>query len=202
MWKKSRGLNTEYFCWLQHSLRSSKLPLEVTSAQELFAGSFMNYVSMAEQLQTNLRSPCAMARIGWGVRLTVIGLWSSRNVLSGSEESRFTIWQSDGQICVRQMPGERYLPEWIVPTVKFGGGGMGLFFMVRARPLRSSEGKSKRYSIQWHFRWFYASSFVATVWGRPFLVSARQCPCAQSEVLTEMVCRCRCGITWLACTEP
>ena len=37
--------------WLQHSLPSPKVPLEATSAQELFAGSFMKLVSMAEQSQ-------------------------------------------------------------------------------------------------------------------------------------------------------
>ena len=59
-----------------------------------------------------------------------------------NDESRFTIWQYDGQIWVWRIPGEHYLPDCIVPTVKFGGGGIivGLFFMVRARPLSSSEG--------------------------------------------------------------
>jgi hypothetical protein len=32
-------------------------------------------------------------------------------------------------------------------------------------------------------------NFVATVWGRPFPVSACQCPRTQSEIHTEMVCR-------------
>jgi hypothetical protein len=54
-------------------------------------------VSMAEQLHTSLRSPCAMPSIGWsGVKLAAIGLWSSGNLFSGvmnhaspSDESGF-----------------------------------------------------------------------------------------------------------------
>jgi hypothetical protein len=45
--------------WLQHSLPSSKLPLE-TSSQELFFGNFRKCVSMAEQLHTSLRTPCTI----------------------------------------------------------------------------------------------------------------------------------------------
>jgi hypothetical protein len=41
-----------------------------------------------------------------------------------SDESRYTMWQSDGRVCMWRLPGERYLPACVLPTVKFGGGGI------------------------------------------------------------------------------
>jgi hypothetical protein len=54
------------------------------TSKELFIGSFMKWVSMAEQDHTSLRSPCAMPSVGWsGVKIADIGLWSSGNAFSG-----------------------------------------------------------------------------------------------------------------------
>jgi hypothetical protein len=40
------------------------------------------------------------------------------------DESHYTMWQSDGRVWVLQMPGEWYLPAYVVPVVKYGGGGI------------------------------------------------------------------------------
>ncbi|CAI9550647.1 unnamed protein product [Staurois parvus] len=40
-----------------------------------------------------------------------------------SDQSRFSVWQSDGCVCIWRWSGERYLSDCIVPSVKFGGGG-------------------------------------------------------------------------------
>lgn len=41
-----------------------------------------------------------------------------------SDESRYQLWRSDGRVWVWRMPGERFIQDCVVPTVKFGGGGI------------------------------------------------------------------------------
>jgi hypothetical protein len=90
-----------------------------------------------------------------------------------------SIAKFDRLIWVWQMPRERYLQQCIVPSLKFGGGGIlvwGCFSIVRARPLRSSGGKSERYRIND----ILGDSVLPTLWQQfgelPFLFQHDNAP--------------------------
>lgn len=64
-----------------------------------------------------------------------------------STESHFSFWQSDRQVWVWQTE----LSDWIVPSLRFGGGRMmvwGCFSRSWTWPLSSSERNSLCFSIQ------------------------------------------------------
>ena len=85
------------------------------------------------------------------------------------DQSRFSIWQSDGRVWTWRLPGERYLSDCIVPSVKLWiyyvimDYGVGLCFWSWAWPLCSSERNCQCFSIPRHFGQFHALNFVGTV---------------------------------------
>ena len=73
------------------------LTLEATSAQTVFVESFRKWVSMAEQPNTSLRSPCAMPSVEYGLELCKVHRhWTLEQWkrVVWIDESRFTIWQA------------------------------------------------------------------------------------------------------------
>jgi hypothetical protein len=89
------------------------------------------------------------------------------------------------------MPGERYLPQCIVNCKVWWmrNNVLGLFFMVQASPLSSSEGMT--------FNDILDDSVLPTLWEQfmegPFLFQHDIAPMRKAH--TEMVCRDRCGRT-------
>jgi hypothetical protein len=111
----------------------------ITVCQELhemgFHGRAATHKPMITKCYAKRRLEWCNARHHWTLERWKCVFWS--------DESCFTIWHSDGQICVWQIPGECYLPHCIVSNVTFGRGGILIWgWFSWFRPLISSDVKS------------------------------------------------------------
>ncbi|GFS47830.1 uncharacterized protein TNCV_3598321 [Trichonephila clavipes] len=67
----------------------------------------------------NMTPQNAKHRLQWcrAQRHWTVDMWKT---FLWTDESRFTVWQSDGRVWIWWIPGERFFSGCIVPTVKFG----------------------------------------------------------------------------------
>lgn len=104
------GQRPPFLCCITHSKVSNCLRKQ-HQQKDSVSGAWWNGIQW--QLHTSRRLLCTTPSVGRsGVKCSH---WT--HVLQ-TDESHFTIWQADGQVCVWWMPEEHYPLEPTVPTVK------------------------------------------------------------------------------------
>ena len=171
-----------------------------------------------ESITTDLQTSCSLQISSRTVRRELRGMglydWAaaSRPYISKCNGERrmqwckarhFSIWQSDGRVWVWRLPGERYLSDCILTSVKFGGGRImvwGCFSGAGLGPLVPVKGTLNASAYQEMSDTF----MLPTLWEQfedgPLLFQ-HDCTSAQSKVHKDMDERAWCGWTWLACTD-
>jgi len=109
----------------------------------------MGYHSRTALRKPHISEPNRKVRLKWARerRFWTIDDWKR---VIWSDESRFTLFQSDKKIHVWRLPNERYQVNCLVPTIKHGGGGImmwGCFSWYGLGPLVRIDGRinSERY---------------------------------------------------------
>ncbi|GFW15970.1 transposable element Tc1 transposase [Trichonephila clavipes] len=91
--------------------RLFQFPQGVTVPRSMYPNSY----------KPNITPQNAKHRMQWygAHRHWTVDMWKT---VLWSDESRFTVWQSDGRVWVWRIPDEHFFSDCIVTTVKFGGG--------------------------------------------------------------------------------
>ncbi|KAJ8891751.1 hypothetical protein PR048_004304 [Dryococelus australis] len=97
----------------------------------------LGYFGRAAAHEPHITTSNKARRLRWCLERRNWTLEQWKSVL-WSDESRFTLFRSDGRVWVWRLLGERLLPECVVPTRKFGSGGVmvwGCFTAFGVGPL-------------------------------------------------------------------
>lgn len=102
--------------WQQAGVTAS----DTTVRRRLSAAGLNGHVAVKKPLLTarhrQLRLEFARRHEQWS--------WVDWSCVLFTDESKFNMFQTDGRVYIRRRTGERFNDDCVVPTVKFGGGGV------------------------------------------------------------------------------